>query len=206
VTTQNKNFKVKHGLDVVNGGTFGDSVVVGTPTLSTHAATKQYVDSIALVTGPTGSTGPQGVQGDTGPNGPQGIPGPTGSTGSTGPQGIQGHTGPTGPLGNDGPTGPTGPQGTSINFSGSVPTVEDLPASANTNDAYIVDTDGDLYVWNTNSWHNVGQIVGPKGDTGQQGSQGNEGPQGIMGPTGPQGETGLTGATGPTGASVQTVL
>jgi hypothetical protein len=180
VTTQNKNFKVKHGLDVVNGGTFGDSVVVGAPTLSTHAATKDYVDSISLVTGPTGPVGPQG---------------------------IQGHTGPQGPTGNQGIIGPTGPQGTSINFSGSVPTVEDLPTSANTNDAYIVDINGDLYVWNTDSWHNVGQIVGPKGDTGQQGTQGDEGPQGPTGPTGSTGSTGPTGSTGsigPTGPTGST--
>lgn len=44
-TTYNKDFKVKHGLDVTQGGTFGGTVTVGTPTENAHAATKLYVDS-----------------------------------------------------------------------------------------------------------------------------------------------------------------
>ena len=43
--TVNKDFKVKHGLSVTEGGTFGQAVVVGTPTENTHATTKLYVDS-----------------------------------------------------------------------------------------------------------------------------------------------------------------
>jgi hypothetical protein len=45
--TVNKDFKVKHGLNVAEGGTFGSAVVVGTPTENTHAATKLYVDTAA---------------------------------------------------------------------------------------------------------------------------------------------------------------
>jgi len=45
-TTTNKDFKVKHGLDVTQGGTFGGTVTVGTPTQNTHATTKLYVDSL----------------------------------------------------------------------------------------------------------------------------------------------------------------
>jgi len=45
VTTTNRDFKVKHGLDVNQGGTFGGTVVVATPTENTHAATKLYVDT-----------------------------------------------------------------------------------------------------------------------------------------------------------------
>jgi hypothetical protein len=45
MATVNKDFKVKHGLNVAEGGTFGQAVVVGTPTENTHAATKLYVDS-----------------------------------------------------------------------------------------------------------------------------------------------------------------
>jgi len=45
MATVNKDFKVKHGLQVAEGGTFGSPVVVGTPTENTHAATKLYVDS-----------------------------------------------------------------------------------------------------------------------------------------------------------------
>jgi hypothetical protein len=47
MATVNKDFKVKHGLQVAEGGTFGSPVVVGTPTENTHAATKLYVDSAA---------------------------------------------------------------------------------------------------------------------------------------------------------------
>ena len=46
MTTNNKDFKVKNGLIVTDGGSFGGAVVVGNPTLSTHAATKAYVDSL----------------------------------------------------------------------------------------------------------------------------------------------------------------
>jgi hypothetical protein len=49
MATVNKDFKVKHGLDVANGGTFGQAVVVGTPTENTHAATKLYVDSKEVI-------------------------------------------------------------------------------------------------------------------------------------------------------------
>ena len=61
MATTNRDFKVKHGLDVANGGTFGGTVTVATPTLNTHAATKLYVDG--LVQGispivPTESTAP----------------------------------------------------------------------------------------------------------------------------------------------------
>lgn len=86
-----------------------------------------------------------------------------------------------------------GPQGTSINVIGSVETEEDLPASANQNDAYIVQSNGDLYIWDvaTELWDNVGQIVGPQGPQGIQGETGAQGPQGI------QGETGVVAATSP---------
>ena len=46
LATVNKDFKVKNGLIVAGGGSFGGTVVVGTPTDSTHAATKAYVDSV----------------------------------------------------------------------------------------------------------------------------------------------------------------
>ena len=46
MATVDKDFKVKNGLVVNNGGTFGDAVTVGAPTLASHAATKEYVDSL----------------------------------------------------------------------------------------------------------------------------------------------------------------
>ena len=49
MATTNRDFKVKHGLDVAEGGTFGQAVTVGTPTENGHAATKLYVDSLDLL-------------------------------------------------------------------------------------------------------------------------------------------------------------
>lgn len=174
-------------------------------------------------TGPLGTNGPTGSQGPTGPTGSAStVVGPTGPTGSQGNAStVAGPTGPTGATGGastvagpTGPTGATGPQGTSITFKGEVATVGALPATGNTvNDAYVVQADGDLYVWDGAAWDNVGQIVGPQGPTGPQGNAstvaGPTGPTGnastVAGPTGPTGATGgastVAGPTGPTGAT-----
>jgi hypothetical protein len=55
-----KDFKVKNGLVVTNGGTFGDAVTVGAPTLAEHAATKEYVDSLtgSMAVGTTAPSSP----------------------------------------------------------------------------------------------------------------------------------------------------
>lgn len=45
MTTAEKDFKVKNGLIVSLGGTFGGTVTVATPTDLQHAATKEYVDN-----------------------------------------------------------------------------------------------------------------------------------------------------------------
>ena len=45
MATTNRDFRVKHGIAVAEGGTFGGTVTVATPTENTHAATKLYVDS-----------------------------------------------------------------------------------------------------------------------------------------------------------------
>jgi hypothetical protein len=47
MATVNKDFKIKNGLAVTNGATFGGTVTVATPTEGTHAATKAYVDGLA---------------------------------------------------------------------------------------------------------------------------------------------------------------
>ena len=156
--------------------------------------------------GPEGPEGPAGPKGDTGAQGPTGTQGPVGPGGPAGPQGVPGVQGPTGPRGpqgysgNQGPIGPQGVQGapgTSITIKGSVPTIAFLPASGNQpNDAYIVDADGNLYVWNGTSWFDAGQIVGPQGPVGPQGI---EGPQGPTGAQRPQGDTGPQGEVGPQG-------
>lgn len=160
---------------------------------------------------PQGATGPQGAIGPTGPIGPQGITGPTGATGAasqvtgptgpTGPTGAQGVTGPTGAAsqvtGPTGPTGATGPQGVPITLKGSKATVGDLPSTGNAlNDAWIVDADGDVYVWDGTQWYSAGQIVGATGPTGPAGADGADGADGAQGPTGPQGDLGPTGPSG----------
>ena len=45
MATVNKDFRVKHGINVAEGGIFGSTVTVATPTENNHAATKLYVDS-----------------------------------------------------------------------------------------------------------------------------------------------------------------
>jgi plastocyanin len=109
--------------------------------------------------------------------------------------------GPQGPIG---PQGPQGPQGVAVDLQGSVALIASLPTTGNSvNDAYIVDEDGDLYVWNGLSWYSAGQIVGPQGPQGPQGIQGPKGDTGnastVAGPTGPQGPQGLQGPKGDTG-------
>ena len=306
MATVDKDFKVKHGLSVTEGGTFGGPVIIGTPTALNHAVTKAYADALAFsggggggsITvsetppevfsegsgwynsvsgklylnfdsywievssgvsgaigpagppGPTGSQGIQGPQGQVGPVGPQGLPGlqgdvgpqgpqgvqgprgldgytgapgpqgdvgpagpqgpigltgnqgeagpqgPKGDVGAIGPQGVRGFTGPAGPQGQIGPTGlqgpvgPAGPQGpqglqgvqgeqgTSIIFQGTITTVDDLPNDATQNDAYVLDTTLDLYVFDGTDWINVGPILGPEGPAGPQGVQGPQGPEG----------------------------
>jgi len=59
VATVNKDFKVKNGLIVGGGGNFTGTVTVATPTLGTHATTKDYVDSITGSPAmPVGNTAP----------------------------------------------------------------------------------------------------------------------------------------------------
>jgi hypothetical protein len=60
MATVEKDFKVKNGLVVTNGGTFGDAVTVGAPTLAGHAATKEYVDSLtgSMAVGTTAPSSP----------------------------------------------------------------------------------------------------------------------------------------------------
>jgi len=58
MTTVDKDFRVKNGLVVANGGTFGDAVTVGTPTTASHAATKEYVDSRSMAVGTTAPSSP----------------------------------------------------------------------------------------------------------------------------------------------------
>ena len=166
--------------------------------------------------GDTGPQGPQGPQGEVGPQGTQGDTGPQGETGPQGPQGEKGDTGDTGPQGPQGPQGEQGDPGAGLSILGTLSSEGELPTENNTvGDAYIVGSN--LFVWDGDSWEDVGQFVGPQGpqgpegpqgpqgDTGPQGTQGETGatgPQGETGPQGPQGETGETGSPGPAGVVV----
>jgi hypothetical protein len=59
VATIDKDFKVKNGLIVALGGSFGGTVTVGTPTENSHAATKEYVDNyVGTVVVPTEAVAP----------------------------------------------------------------------------------------------------------------------------------------------------
>ena len=200
MTTQNKDFKVKHGLDVANGGTFGGPVTVGTPTGPNHATTKSYVDGISLITGPTGPAA-EFIVNPTPPSSPQEgqiwfdpttaaeyvyydgywveVSGPQGLQGITGPQGEVGPTGPQGPIG---PIGPTGAASTVTGPTGAAGSIGPTGSTGAT---------------------------GPTGPTGLQGSTGPTGPTGasstVTGPTGSTGATGSTGPTGPTGPGISGV-
>ena len=184
------------------------------------------------IKGEKGDTGDKGVKGDTGAKGSKGDKGETGSTGQQGEQGPKGDTGDTGPRGDTGPagsTGDTGATGAGLTIKGSYNTYEELineHPTGNDGDCYLVN--GSLYVWNDNTWENVGNIKGEKGDTGEKGVKGDTGASGfsptvnvnhesgeiiiitedgsttisfneLKGDTGVKGDTGAKGDTGGTG-------
>jgi hypothetical protein len=138
-------------------------------------------------TGGGGEPGPPGPEGPTGPMGPIGPRGPAGSTGATGP------TGPQGPQGPQGVQGEQGEAGTGITMQGSVPTSGDLPTVGNEQgDAYIVQADDSLWIWDGTAWVSGGSIQGPPGAQGPMGPQGVQGPAGVMSATAPLSLTGST--------------
>jgi hypothetical protein len=131
------------------------------------------------ITGPTGPQGPQGPQGTEGPAGPQGPQGMQGPTGSQGPQGVQGEP------------------GEGLNVKGSVQNASDLPMTGNLiGDAYVLQSNGHLLVWDGAQWIDMGPLQGPQGPQGPQGAPGTQGVQGLAGA---QGATGADGAQGPIG-------
>jgi len=159
-----------------------------------------------VVVGAAGAQGVEGPPGPVGPMGPQGPKGDKGDPGAQGPQGVQGAQGPqgatgaTGSTGAQGPQGPQGATGTGITMKGSVPTSASLPSSGNTQgDAYIVQADDSLWIWDGTHWVSGGSIQGPPGATGAQGPKGDTGAAGPTGPQGVQGIQGPQGATGPQG-------
>lgn len=97
---------------------------------------------------------------------------------------------PTGWAASMGPTGPQGIQGLSgqgLSIKGSYASESALTTAIPTGtlgDGYLVGSN--LYIWDGDSWENVGPILGPTGPTGPEG--------GPTGPTGPQGAQGLPGS------------
>ena len=175
------------------------------------------------IKGEKGDTGDKGVKGDTGEKGSKGDKGDTGETGQKGeqgPKGDTGDTGATGATGQAGPKGDTGATGASLTIKGSYNSYEELihyHPTGNAGDSYLVN--GALYVWNGDSWENVGNIKGEKGDTGATGKTGDKGDTGAKGDTGVKGDTGdaftfddftpeqlasLKGVTGDTGVKGDT--
>jgi len=133
----------------------------------------------------------EGIQGPIGFTGSQGDIGFTGSRGDTGFTGSQGDIGYTGSQGNN------GADGSSVTVLGSVATVGNLPSVGNTvADAYVVQADGHLYVWDGSAWQDAGEF---RGYTGSRGNIGFTGSRGDTGFTGSQGDIGYTGSRGDTG-------
>ena len=149
------------------------------------------------VQGPQGAQGPSGPSGSAGVQGEQGIQGIQGPQGF---QGVKGDTGENGADGEDGATGATGKGFTggeydeatgqviftsddglgfsttdlrsiAFNYTGNVPTVNDLPNTGNNEgDFKIVEDTGEGYVWNGTQWNLVGNIRGPEGPEGPEGT------------------------------------
>lgn len=75
-----------------------------------------------------------------------------------------------------GDKGDKGDPGAGLAIIGTLAGEGDLPAEGSEGDAYIIT--GDLYVWSTSEWVNVGQIkgdTGPAGNTGANGIDGDDG-------------------------------
>jgi hypothetical protein len=71
-------------------------------------------------------------------------------------------------------------------------------------DGYIVGTNLFVYISETSSYTDVGEIKGPVGDRGLQGEVGPIGNTGVTGVTGYRGIDGNSGSTGPTGTTGRT--
>lgn len=142
--------------------------------------TGTVLDFLASLKGERGAKGDKGDKGEKGDSAYQvwlnegnvgtvqdfleAIKGEKGDKGDQGPQGERGPEGPQGPRGEKGEkgdTGPQGPAGSGVTILGSLDSENDLPASGEQGDAYLIG--GDLYVWNGSGWENVGNIQGPPG-------------------------------------------
>lgn len=151
------------------------------------------------IQGVTGAQGPKGDQGEPGPAGATGPAGPTGAKGEKGDKGDKGETGAQGPAGPTGATGPAGPQGPTgaqgpagaAGKDGTSLYIEDIYSTlaalrnaipAGNEKMYMVQEDGECYVWSENAgdWVSVGKLQGATGPQGPQGAQGVQGPSGTV--------------------------
>lgn len=83
-----------------------------------------------------------------------------------------------GPKGDTGEAGAPGKDGTGVTIKGSFADMEALQSahpSGEAGDAYMLEDNGHLAVWNGSQWQDVGQIKGDKGDTGPKGDPGEDG-------------------------------
>lgn len=126
---------------------------------------------------------------------------PLGYTGSHGEKGFTGSQG-VGFTGSEGYTGSEGPQGISIRIVGALLRIFDLPTDGTSDgstllvqgDSFIVEEDGNIWIWNGNEFINSGRIQGYTGSRGYNGSQGYTGSQGETGYVGSEGVVGYTGS------------
>ena len=58
MATVNKDFKVKNGLQVTGNAVVNGTIAAANPTLSTHVATKEYVDNRSMAVGSTAPAAP----------------------------------------------------------------------------------------------------------------------------------------------------
>ena len=131
--------------------------------------------------GELGFTGPKGTKGDKGNKGEQGY-GKKGDKGLTGPEGGKGEKGGPGGL---------------FTFKGTITDESQLPPNAEPGDTYYNTTTGDLFVYDSNEWVNVGGIPEPaRGDKGEQGDIGQKGEPGVDGNPGAGGIQGDKGEPG----------
>lgn len=134
--------------------------------------------------GPAGATGPAGPTGAKGEKGDKGDKGETGAQGPAGPTGATGPAGPQGPTGAQGPAGAAGKDGTSLYIEDIYSTLAALRNAipAGNEKMYMVQEDGECYVWSENAgdWVSVGKLQGATGPQGPQGAQGVQGPSGTV--------------------------
>lgn len=193
-------------------GTPGEQGPVG----PAGAAGPQGVQGAAGIQGEQGPAGPAGPQGDPGAAGSAGSQGPEGPAGSQGPAGADGEPGPAGAPGaagraivgsaqntdgdlvltySDGDEvnvglvrGLRGPAGQSVVVRGTRATLAELPTDAGDGEGYVVEDDGHLYVFGTQTgWVDAGQVRGPEGPQGPPGSPGTRGTFWYTGTTAPDG-------------------